>query len=131
VPLLRLPFPADISPPVDADTEVRMMLRPDSVTAVRAQLDALDPTLLLVLPGLSSLDIAGRCIEAVPDGEYLVIDGTRWRIAGETGDLGPEMLADRPVEERLQTRWSVTWAVPVDDSGIPQSLGRRSGPASR
>ncbi|MGI8537670.1 MAG: sacsin N-terminal ATP-binding-like domain-containing protein [Mycobacteriales bacterium] len=122
VPLLRLPFPADISPPVDADTEVRVRLRPDSVTAVRAQLDALDPTLLLVLPGLSSLDIAGRRMAAVPDGEDLVIDGTRWRIARETGDLGPEMLADRPVEERAQTRWSVTWAVPVDDSGIPQSL---------
>ena len=122
VPLLRLPFPADLRPPVGADTEVRVVLRPDSVETVRAQLDALDPALLLVLPGLASLDLQGRLLEAVPAGDDLLLDGLRWRIARAAGELDPDVLADRPVEERSRTRWSVMWAVPVDDDGVPQAL---------
>jgi len=122
VPLLRLPFPAELAPPAGVDTEVRVVLRPDSVETVRIQLDALDPTLLLVLPGLSSLDLEGRLIQALPDGDDLLLDGRRWRIARSEGDLGADVFDDRPTEERLQTRWSVTWAVPVEDSGVPQAL---------
>ncbi|MBW3639887.1 MAG: hypothetical protein KY451_08575 [Actinobacteria bacterium] len=126
VPLLRLPSPVEAAPPVGADTEVRVVLRPDAVAAVRASLEAFDPTLLLVLPGLVSVDLAGRLLEVVPDGDDTLLDGVRWRIARDEGDLDPVLLADRPVEERAQSRWSVTWAVPVDADGIPQALPAQS-----
>lgn len=46
-------------------------------------------------------------------------DGTRtvrrWRVARASGTAAPELLADRPVEERLRPGWSVTWAVPEED----------------
>lgn len=122
VPLLRLPFPVDAAPPAGVDTEVRIVLRPDAVEQVRASLDAFDPTLLLVLPGLVSVDLAGRLLEVVPDGDDVLLDGVRWRIACSAGDLDPNLPAGRPVEERAQTRWSVTWAVPVDAGGVPQPL---------
>ncbi len=44
---------------------------------------------------------------------------TRWRVESVGGRLDPELLADRPVEERLRPVWSVTWAVPVDGEGAP------------
>ena len=55
----------------------------------------------------------------------LVVDGartTRWRLADARGELAPDLLADRPVEERIRPRWSLTWAVPVDADGGPQRL---------
>lgn len=59
------------------------------------------------------------------DGTRTDADGTRahttrrWRIARDGGLTDAELLADRPVEERLRPAWSVTWAVPVDDDGLP------------
>ncbi|WP_016906524.1 sacsin N-terminal ATP-binding-like domain-containing protein [Streptomyces xiaopingdaonensis] len=44
---------------------------------------------------------------------------TRWRTASLVGEAGAELLADRPLEERLRPQWSVTWAVPVGDDGGP------------
>ena len=126
VPLLRLPFPDDAAPAAGVDTEVRVVLRPDVVEEVRTSLDAFDATLLLVLPGLGSVDVAGRLLEVVPDGDDVLLAGVRWRIARAAGDLDPAVLAGRPVEERSQTRWSVTWAVPVDANGVPQPLPAQS-----
>jgi hypothetical protein len=128
VPLLRLPFPAAEEPSDGYDTEVRVLLRPEAVDAVREQLAALDPALLIVLPGLATLTIGGdlglreRRLEAVQEGADLLLDGVRWRVARSAGDLDPRLLQDRPVEERAQTRWHVAWAVPVDASGVPQPL---------
>ncbi len=128
VPLLRLPFAADAVPPQGYDTEVRVLLHAEAVDAVREQLAALDPSLLIVLPGLTTLTILGdlglreRRLEAVQDGDDLLLDGVRWRVARSAGELDPRLLQDRPVEERAQTRWQVAWAVPVDVSGVPQAL---------
>jgi hypothetical protein len=46
-------------------------------------------------------------------------EAARWRVVSASGALTPELLADRPVEERLRPVWSVTWAVPVDADGAP------------
>ncbi|AJE84625.1 hypothetical protein SLNWT_4249 [Streptomyces albus] len=47
-------------------------------------------------------------------------DGTsRWRCVSHGGPLAAELLADRPVEERLRPYWSLTWAVPLDEEGAP------------
>ena len=64
VPLLRLPFECDEAPRKGFDTEVRITVRPESADAVRAMLAEVDPTLLLVLPGLSSLEVDGRSLSS-------------------------------------------------------------------
>ncbi|BCL28877.1 sacsin N-terminal ATP-binding-like domain-containing protein [Streptomyces aurantiacus] len=119
-------------------------------------LDGIDDALLLALPGLDEVIVeAGdggvRTIRRHADdgdghdgdgvggggggvggggGGVVVEDSrdgtTRWRTVSAHGALEPALLADRPVEERLRPRWSVTWAVPVDADGTP---GRpRTGP---
>lgn len=122
VPLLRLAFPSDARPAPGLTTEVRVTVRPDAVEAVRAMLADVDLTVLLLQPGLEALSVDGRVLTAVPDGADVVVEGTRWRVVHGSGELDPRLLADRPVEERVQTRWSATWAVPVSAEGLPLPL---------
>ncbi|WP_030673015.1 sacsin N-terminal ATP-binding-like domain-containing protein [Streptomyces cellulosae] len=130
VPLLRLPFAAEGTAPDPYDTAVILPLR-DAAAADLAErlLDAVDDALLLALPGLDEVVIESgggtpRTLRRRADGDLTVVedsrDGTtRWRTAAAHGPLTPELLADRPVEERLRPHWSVTWAVPVDADGSP------------
>ncbi|MFF5264911.1 sacsin N-terminal ATP-binding-like domain-containing protein [Actinomadura viridis] len=134
VPLLRLPFaapPADLPEiPEGFATAVRLPLRDAAaVASVRAQLDQVGPALLLALPAL-------RTVEIVVDGtpvrtlavtgpepgdaaarSTVVIDGVPWRTAEAHGRIPPELLADRPVEERARPVWQVRWALPEETGG--------------
>ncbi|MFJ4548645.1 sacsin N-terminal ATP-binding-like domain-containing protein [Streptomyces sp. NPDC088817] len=130
VPLLRLPFAAEGTAPDPYDTVVILRLR-DAAAADLAErlLHAVDDALLLALPGLEEVvveigDAAPRTLRRRAEGALTVVEDTsegttRWRTAGAHGPLTPELLADRPVEERLRPHWSVTWAVPVDADGTP------------
>ncbi|WP_077798089.1 sacsin N-terminal ATP-binding-like domain-containing protein [Streptomyces sp. JHA26] len=129
VPLLRLPFPAEGSAPDPYDTAVILPLR-DTAAADLAErlLHAVDDALLLALPGLAEVVIeAGdevRTLSRRTEDALTVVEDsregvTRWRTAAAHGPLTPDLLADRPVEERLRPHWSVTWAVPVDADGAP------------
>ncbi|WP_261718728.1 molecular chaperone Hsp90 [Streptomyces sp. FZ201] len=128
VPLLRLPFAAEGTAPAPYDTAVILPLR-DTAAADLAErlLDAVDDALLLALPGLTEVVVETdtvRTISRRTEGAETVVedsrDGTtRWRTATAHGPLTPELLADRPVEERLRPHWSVTWAVPADKDGTP------------
>ncbi|MFG2885906.1 sacsin N-terminal ATP-binding-like domain-containing protein [Streptomyces sp. NPDC048297] len=130
VPLLRLPFAAEGTAPDPYDTAVILPLR-DSAAADLAErlLDAVDDALLLALPGLEEVvievgDRAPRTLRRRTEGAVTVVsdsrDGTtRWRTVSAHGPLTPDLLADRPVEERLRPHWSVTWAVPADERGRP------------
>ncbi len=127
VPVLRLPFAAAEVPPSGFATEVVLPLRDDvAEQLVRRLLAEVDAALLLALPGLERVEIvvdgAERVLESHRDGEDLVIDGVRWRIARGRGRLTPELLVGRGVEERERTTWSSTWAVPVSTDGVPQPL---------
>ncbi|MDX2678836.1 sacsin N-terminal ATP-binding-like domain-containing protein [Streptomyces soliscabiei] len=130
VPLLRLPFAAQGTAPDPYDTAVILPLRdPAAADLAERLLTAVDDALLLALPGLEEVvieidDQAPRTLSRSVDGALTVVEdtrdgGTRWRVAAAHGSLGPELLADRPVEERLRPHWSVTWAVPVDEDGAP------------
>lgn len=130
VPLLRLPFAAEGTAPDPYDTAVILPLR-DTAAADLAErlLHAVDDALLLALPGLEDVvveigDAEPRTVRRRTDGGLTVVEDsregtTRWRTAVAHGSLTPELLADRPVEERLRPYWSVTWAVPVDPDGSP------------
>ncbi|MET8825898.1 molecular chaperone Hsp90 [Streptomyces sp. NPDC004610] len=131
VPLLRLPFAAEGTAPDPYDTAVILPLR-DTAAAELAErlLDAVDDALLLALPGLAEVVVergdGERTLRRGSDGALTVVDDsrdgvTRWRTAAAHGAVAPELLADRPVEERLRPHWSVTWAVPVDADGTPVS----------
>ena len=125
VPLLRLPFAAEGTAPDPYDTVVILPLR-DTAAADLAErlLGAVDDALLLALPGLEEVvveigDTAPRTLRRRADGPFTVVEDsasgvTRWRTVSAHGPLTPELLADRPVEERLRPHWSLTWAVPVD-----------------
>ena len=133
VPALRLPYPADGLAPWGYDTAVELPLRDEAALAlVRKLLAELDDTLLLALPQLAEIviEIDGETVRTLTadrrvPGECVVGDGartTRWRLSDARGELAGELLADRPVEERIKPRWSLTWAVPVDEDGGPQRL---------
>ncbi|MFE1116581.1 sacsin N-terminal ATP-binding-like domain-containing protein [Streptomyces rochei] len=136
VPLLRLPFPAEGSAPSPYDTAVILPLR-DTAAADLAErlLNAVDDALLLALPGLEEVVVETgdetRTLARRSEGPLTVVEDsregtTRWRTSAAHGPLTPDLLADRPVEERLRPHWSVTWAVPVDADGGP--VRPRTGP---
>ncbi len=131
VPLLRLPFSADLAPVPGYVTAVVLPLRDDAAeAAVRAELAGLDPTLLLALPALAAVtvevDSRLRRLTARGEGAAVVVedDGevTRWHVVRRTGRVDPALVADRPVEERARTGWAVMCAVPVGSDGAPQPL---------
>jgi len=124
VPVLRLPFPTEGTPPEGYDTAVILPLRDASAEDVaRRLLEGVDDALLLALDGLAEVDVevdgSVRALTARRDGPYVLVDDdgtlTRWQVARRAGRLDPELLADRPTEERTRPTWSVTWAVPVSD----------------
>jgi hypothetical protein len=130
VPVLRLPWPADGSPPDGFATEVALPLRDGALRGVRAALDGLRAEVLLGLPGIAEIEVvvdgAARTLTRRPaEGGVLLTDGgdaTVWRIAERSGELPADLLADRPVEERSRRAWTVVWAVPLDDDGRPRPL---------
>ncbi|MEV2217151.1 molecular chaperone Hsp90 [Streptomyces sp. NPDC050997] len=130
VPLLRLPFAAEGTAPDPYDTAVILPLRdPAAADLAERLLNSVDDALLLALPGLAEVvieigDDTPRTLRRHTDGAFTVVadsrDGTtRWHTAAAHGPLTPDLLVDRPVEERLRPHWSVTWAVPVDEDGTP------------
>ncbi|PKV86409.1 sacsin N-terminal ATP-binding-like domain-containing protein [Streptomyces sp. TLI_146] len=130
VPLLRLPLPAEGTAPDGYDTVVVLPLRDEPAEdLVLRLLAAVDDALLLTLPGLVEVIVetpdGSRVLRRSERDGYVHIDDTRdglnrWRVESASGALAAELLADRPVEERLRPHWSVTWAVPVDLDGAPQ-----------
>ncbi|AZQ73012.1 molecular chaperone Hsp90 [Streptomyces luteoverticillatus] len=144
VPLLRLPFPAEGAVLNGYDTVVVLPLRDGAAEDLtRRLLAAVDDALLLTLPGLTEVvietpDAPRRVLTRHQKDDQVVIEDTtgepgapgaagttrtrttRWRVKTATGPLTPDLLANRPVEERLRPHWSVTWAVPVAPDGSPE-----------
>ncbi|MGW8886614.1 sacsin N-terminal ATP-binding-like domain-containing protein [Streptomyces sp. NPDC055749] len=131
VPLLRLPLPTEGTAPEGYDTVVVLPLRDGGAEdLVDRLLAAVDDALLLTLSGLDEIVIETpegvRELRRSQHGAYTHVDDSshgvnRWRTVSAHGPVEPALLADRPVEERLRPHWSVTWAVPVDAEGAPQT----------
>ncbi|MFE3198809.1 sacsin N-terminal ATP-binding-like domain-containing protein [Embleya sp. NPDC059237] len=129
VPVLRLPMPAEGTPPEDYDTCVVLPLRDGAAVDLAARLLAeVDDALLLTLRRLGEIVIETpegvRTLTCRADGGALVVTDngvqTRWRVAEDGGALEPALLADRPTEERRRAAWSVLWAVPLDAADHPR-----------
>ena len=129
VPVLRLPFAARLEVPEGYDTAVVLPLR-GSAADVRRQLDGVSPALLLALPALAEIvvetDGGRRILLAAPehDETVLSVDGvpTRWTTVRRTLPVDPDLLGDRPVEERSRTTISVLWALPPTGEPLPGVL---------
>ncbi|MEU0986334.1 sacsin N-terminal ATP-binding-like domain-containing protein [Streptomyces sp. NPDC005953] len=129
VPLLRLPLPAEGTAPDGYDTVVVLPLRDGSAADLVERLLAdVDDALLLTLAGLAEVVIETpdgvRTLRRSEQAPHIHIEDSergdrRWRVVSHSGDIAPELLADRPVEERLRPHWTLTWAVPVDAEGAP------------
>ncbi|HEX3923392.1 MAG TPA: hypothetical protein VHY31_13980 [Streptosporangiaceae bacterium] len=126
LPVLRLPFAADGTPPEGFTTAVTLPLRDeDAARLVRALLAETGPALLLALPALAVVEIEidgqRQVLTASHDGDgvTVTVDGraSRWRTAAAGGQADPGLMADRPAEERARPAWSVRWAVPVEPDG--------------
>ncbi|GAA2482031.1 sacsin N-terminal ATP-binding-like domain-containing protein [Streptomyces longisporus] len=137
VPLLRLPFAAQGTAPDPYDTAVILPLRDTAATDLAERLlGAVDDALLLALPGLEEVvvEINGgspRTLSRRTNGSFTVVDDSRggtthWRTSSAHGPLTPDLLADRPVEERLRPHWSLTWAVPVNATDSSPARPRTS-----
>jgi hypothetical protein len=130
VPVLRLPFPVEQpSVPPGYDTVVRLPLTAESLPIARRLIDALDPTLLLVLPALSevTVEIAGadaRTFSCEWDGHDAILDGERWNAVTHSGLIPDALLATRGVEERARDSYEVRVLLPEGPwpSGVPQVL---------
>ncbi|WP_062346255.1 sacsin N-terminal ATP-binding-like domain-containing protein [Herbidospora yilanensis] len=111
VPLLRLPFPAELTVPEGFDSIVRLPLRDAAAEdAVRRMLEETSPALPLVMPALSAIDIE-------VDGVWRSVTAAGWHVVEASGEFTPEqvgdLFADRPTEERARPFWQVRWAVPI------------------
>lgn len=131
VPVLRLPWPVQGSPPDSYDTAVVLPLRDAAaVDVVRRQLRTVDAVLLLALPALGEVvvEVDGTTRRLVrtsgaPEGDGEVVlteDGRpqRWVVVRTGGPVAAELLADRPVEERARPWWSVGWAVRLEGGAV-------------
>ncbi len=117
VPLLRLPYDDDCVPDAGFDTTVRLPLRDAAATDLARRLLAeVDDTLLLALPGLAEVVVE-------MDGATSAFAGDdRWQVVRRGGRTDPQLLADRPVEERTVSQWSVLWARPLAGQVVPSIL---------
>jgi hypothetical protein len=120
VPVLRLPFPTEGRPPTGYGTAVLLPLR-DAVAeeVVLRLLGEVGDPLLLALPALDEVlvELPGAEPRRVTDAVR------RWHVLRRGGHLDPDLLADRPTEERRRTAWSVAWALPRDGV-LPDPLPR-------
>lgn len=112
VPVLRLPWPTDETPPDGFTTEVRLPLR-EAVDLDEFRRQAVD--VLLALDGLDRIEIGGDVWQR--DGSDIHgPDGvTRWVIVRDGGELPP----DPALGAEARPQWTICWALQVDDAGVP------------
>ena len=98
-------------------TTVTLPLRDaDAATLVQRLLAEVDDALLLALPDLAQIEVV------TDDATRVVADAARWDVVRRSGPLDPQLLRDRPVEERDRPWWSLTWARPVAGQPVPPTV---------
>jgi hypothetical protein len=137
-PVLRLPFPDErttadhIASDGDYDTVVVLPWRDVQARELALRsIESIDDALFIALPDLAELvvevtaaeDTAHRRWSASRDDETLIVEVNesqrRWRLFETTGRWADADLDEAPFEERGRQTWSLTWAVPVSETGRP------------
>ncbi len=123
VPVLRLAWPTDETPPDGFTTEVRLPLRADiDHDALLRDFAAQAVDLLLSFDDLTRIEIAGDVWTSVRTDAWHVIHGpagtTRWLIVRDDGDLP----ADPALGVEARTQWTVAWALPGNENNHPVPL---------
>lgn len=116
VPVMRLPWEA-----VPDEHAAALLREWDTVVVLPltapVDLAEIDEWLLMTLP-LSSVTAGSRVLTPDPS----------WHVHTVTGTIPADLLADRPVEERERSGWSVTVALPAPEDRLlraPQPAGER------
>ncbi len=123
-PVLRLVWPADEVAPDGYDTEVRLPLRPEvDPAALLKQAREAAPDLLLALPGLVEIDVAGEILARVDGPEGTRIGDRAWRLARRSGQLDDDEARRQATEQRGRRDWAVCWALPLGPDGHPTHHG--------
>ena len=116
VPVLRLPFAAEGTPPDGYDTAVLLPLRdPAAEDLVLRLLDEVADPLLLAMPTLTEIVVERPGRETVVFRDV----AERWHVLRRAGRLPADVLITRPTEERNRSRWEVTWALPRAGAQVP------------
>ncbi len=127
-PVLRLTWPIADRPPAGYDTEVRLPLRAGvEAAALLAQARGSAADLLLVLPELVEIEVAGEAIrrtEGPPAGAgaTVTIDGRPWQLVRLAGALAATDAHTQATEQRTRRDWAVCWALPLTERGEPAPL---------
>ena len=125
-PVLRLVWPTTEEPPPDGfDTDVRLPLRPGvAADALLAQARSAAADLLLALPGLVEITVAGAVLRRVdgPGPGDVTVGDRRWRLARRSGTLDEAESRAQATEQRGRREWSAGWALPLTTAGDPDPL---------
>lgn len=132
VPVLRLPWPAaehEPEPPAGFDTEVRLPLRDEvDADALLAEMANEVEDVLLTFPALERIDVAGTVWNrhAAQNGVVEIARSglriNRWLLHTATGEFDAEQAASLGVEAAQRPQWTVLWALPVDEDGVPDPV---------
>jgi hypothetical protein len=122
-PVLRLAWAVAEEPPAGFTTEVRLPLRAGvDGAALLDQARAGAADLLLALPDLAAIEVAGALTERMDrPGEVLVAE-RRWRVVRRGGSLAATDAHTQAVEQRGRRDWTVCWALPLTATGEPDPL---------
>jgi hypothetical protein len=116
VPVLRLVWPTDETPPDGFTTEVRLPLRDDiDAGKLLDEFAGQVADILLSLDGLSRVEIDDRAWSRDEHGIHGPDGTTRWVIVRDRGELP----ADPGLGSEVRTQWTVCWALEVDEHGEP------------
>jgi hypothetical protein len=120
VPVLRLAWPTDETPPEGFTTEVRLPLR-DGVDAAQLLDDVADQAVdvLLSLDGLARIELGDATWWREGDTIHGPNGTTRWVIVRDRGELP----ADSGLGAEARPQWTVCWALEVDEAREPLPRG--------
>jgi hypothetical protein len=113
VPVLRLPWPTDETPPDGFTTEIRLPLR-ESIDLDEFRRQAHD--ILLSLDGLTRIEIGDDAWWRDGDAIHGPAGVTRWVVVRDHG----EMPHDPALGAEARPQWTICWALQMDDGPRPR-----------
>jgi hypothetical protein len=116
VPVLRLVWPTDETPPDGFTTEVRLPLRDNDIAdTLLDEFAGQAVDVMLSLDGLNRIEIGDRVWSREGNTIYGPTGTTHWVIVRDRGELP----SDTGLGAEVRPQWTVCWALEVDEYGDP------------